>query len=84
MDGVVYMPVDAAAVPSDDSLEITSSASDIEDEYKNTEYCVVARRLSKLIQRKNTLSSKLSAQQSKPPKPANDTKVGCFSPTDLM
>jgi len=70
-----YAPqVGSPVLLSDDSLEITSSASDIEDEYKNTEYCVVARRLSKLIPRKNSLASKLSAQQSKPPKPANDTK----------
>jgi hypothetical protein len=44
---------------SDSSLDITSSASDINDEYSNTQYYLVTMRLAKLIRRKYKLETKL-------------------------
>ena len=54
-------PVDLSA----SSLEITSSASDITDEYLNTEYALVAARLAKLIAKGSELTASLATKTAK-------------------
>lgn len=48
---------------SDSSLEITSSADDINHEYKNTNVAVIAARLQKLIKKRKYLSARLRAKK---------------------
>jgi hypothetical protein len=70
---------------AESSLEVTSSASDIEDDYFNTEYAVFSNRLQKLLRRLAQVKKQVSkkreaasqnARNSAKSKPLSDSKAG--------
>lgn len=77
---------------SDSSLEISSSASDITDEYRNTQYALVASRLAKLIAKKNQTTQRLQAKsnrvrerkaKAKPPKASDEERMAMIATEKL-